>query len=177
MRTSTSSGFTLMELLVVILLLGLGIGVSLTVDVGGGAQQPKQQALLLANQLELAAQEAVLDGRTLGLDFFRDGGRFAYRWLRQEESGWAAADLRDATETLLPETLDATLSLRGQNLAPEPRADLASATAFAPEVLLLPTREVTPFTLTLAGTAGAPSVLTADLMGRVRVDDDAPTPP
>jgi len=166
-----------MELLVVILLLGLGIGVSLTVDVGNSPQQQKQQTLLLANALELAAQEAVLDRRTLGLDFFRDDGRVAYRWLQQEATTWKPYVLQDAAEAQLAEATTATLRLDGQDVRLEPRADLATDTAFAPDILLLPTREVTPFTLTLEGGTGAASVLTADVMGRVRVDEDAPTPP
>lgn len=171
-----SAGFTLMELLVVMLLLGLGIGVSLSVDLGAG-QQHKQQALLLANALELAAQDAVLDRRTLGLDFFRDEGRIAYRWLQQQDGAWTPYDPGDAAEAQFSEATSATLSLGGQNLEFESRVELATAEGFQPDILLLPTRELTPFTLTLEGAAGAPSVLTADLMGRIRVDEDAPTPP
>jgi len=163
-----------MELLVVVLLLGFGIGVGLTVDFGS-AQQQKQQALLLANALELAAQDAVLDRKTLGLDFFRDEKHVAYRWLEQQGAKWKPR--ADQGEIPLAEALEATLSVDGQQIDFEARADLATANAFAPEILLLPTREVTPFVLMLAGTAGAPSVLTADLMGRVRVDEDVPSPP
>jgi general secretion pathway protein H len=170
-------GFTLLELLVVILLLGLGIGISLAVDVGGSPQQQKQQTLLLANALELAAQEAVLDSRTLGLDFFLDDGRVAYRWLQQQAGAWDSYALQDSAETLLPEAMTATLSLNGQEIALEPRAERVAGGTLAPDILLLPTREVTPFMLTLAGSSGGASVLTADLMGRVRVDEDAPTPP
>jgi prepilin-type N-terminal cleavage/methylation domain-containing protein len=180
MRTSTNSrGFTLIELLAVIVLLGLGIGVSLTVDFAGSPQQQKQQALLLANALELAAQEAVLDGKVLGLDFFTGPDqRFGYRWLQRNDAAWQAYEFPDAaTEVLLPAELRLRLSLAGQDLAPEPRADLAAVSAFSPEIWLLPTRELTPFTLSVAGKADAASVLTADLMGRIRVDADAPPPP
>jgi general secretion pathway protein H len=173
----SAAGFTLMELLVVMLLLGLGLGVGLTVDFASGPQQQKQQALLLANALELAAQEAVLDRKTLGLDFFREEGRVAYRWLRQQDAEWQPYVLEDVTEMRLAEAMTATLILDGQDVDLEPRADLATASSFAPEIQLLPTREVTPFALTIAGAAGTSSVLTADLMGRLRVDEDAPTPP
>lgn len=183
MLTSTSKakrGFTLIELLVVVLLLGLGLSVSLTLDFAGSPQQQKQQTLLLANALELAAQDAVLDGKVLGLDFFAADAQdaLAYRWLRLQEEGWQPYLLRDVeAETLLPAELLATLTLAGQTVLPEPRTELASAETFSPEILLLPTRELTPFTLTLSGDAGSASTLTADLMGRVRVDEDAPTPP
>jgi prepilin-type N-terminal cleavage/methylation domain-containing protein len=174
-----SRGFTLIELLAVIVLLGLGIGVSLTVDFTSSPQQQKQHTLQLANALELAAQESVLDGKVLGLDFFTSPDqRVGYRWLQLDEAAWQAYALPDAAaEVLLPAELSMSLSLAGQDLAPEPRMDLATASAFSPEIWLLPTRELTPFTLSVAGTADAASVLTADLMGRIRVDTDAPSPP
>ncbi len=177
MQTATSKGFTLMELLVVILLLGLGIGVSLTLDFDASPQQQKQQALLLENDFELAAQDAVLDGTTLGLDFFMDDGHVAWRWLQQQDAAWKPYALQEAADALLPAAMTATLTLSGQDVTLEPRTDLVAAETFAPEILLLPTREVTPFTLTIASATGAGSVLTADLMGRVRVDADAQTPP
>jgi hypothetical protein len=166
-----------MELLVVILLLGLGISVSLALDFDASPQQQKQQALLLANELELAAQDAVLDGTTLGLDFFQHDGRIAYRWLQQQDAAWKPYPAQDAEDAFLPEAMTVTLDLGGQDVVLEPRADLDAVDTFTPEILLLPTREVTPFALTLAGDSGEGSVLTADLMGRVRVDADAPTPP
>lgn len=180
MRTSTSSrGFTLIELLVVIVLLGLGIVASLTVDFTSSPQQQRQHTLQLANALELAAQDAVLDGKVLGLDFFTASDQgLGYRWLELEARAWQPyAPLDGAAEVLLPAELKATLHLAGQDIAPESRADLATASSFAPEVWLLPTRELTPFTLSLAGNSAAASVLTADLMGRIRVDADAPSPP
>jgi prepilin-type N-terminal cleavage/methylation domain-containing protein len=183
MRTSIASrrrGFTLIELLAVILLLGLGLGVGLTLDFAGSPQQPKQQTLLLANELELAAQEAVLDGVVLGLDFFTDGTQTtAYRWLRLREQAWDSYALQDddAADTVFPEGLTLALELGGQAVTLEQRVELPSDAPFFPEILLLPTRELTEFTLSIAGTADAASVLTADLMGRIRVDADAPPPP
>ncbi len=173
-------GFTLIELLVVVLLLGLGLGVGLTLDFAGSPQQQKQQTLLLANELELALQDAVLDDAVLGLDFFATADQaFAWRWMRLREDAWQPYPLRDADglETVLAPELEASLTLAGQTLVPEAKADPAATSTFSPEILLLPTRELTPFTLTVNGAAGSASVLTADLMGRVRVDEDAPTPP
>lgn len=189
MRTASNNtarlrGFTLIELLIVVLLLGLGLGVSLTLDFATSPQQQAQQTQLLANALEVAAQDAVLDGRVLGLDFFAASAARtnAYRWLHQEAGVWQPYLLQEegAEEVQFPPDMTATLTLAGQTWLPEPQVDLAAlpaGTPFAPEILLLPTRELTPFTLTLADGDGNASVLTADLMGRVRVDEDAPTPP
>jgi len=189
MRTSTSEamrvavrgnghGFTLVELLVVILLIGLALGVSLTVDFATSPQQQKQQTALLANALELAAQEAVLDGNILGLDFFTGNDTLGYRWVQlQGDDEWAPLIEDGLSETLLAREFSATLTLAGQEHVPELRVDLDTAAPFAPEVVLLPTREITPFTLSLAANTGDASVLSADLMGRIRVDVDAPPPP
>lgn len=172
-------GFTLVELLVVILLIGLGLGVSLTVDFAASPQQQKQQTALLANALELAAQQAVLDGDMLGLDFFTADDAFGYRWLQWRDGAWQSIALQSGAQgdTLLDREFRAAVTLSGVEHVPEPRVDLATTTAFAPEVALLPTRELTPFTLSLAGNTGDASVLSADLMGRIRIDADAPTPP
>jgi prepilin-type N-terminal cleavage/methylation domain-containing protein len=172
-------GFTLVELLVVMLLIGLAFGVSLTVDFATSPQQQKQQTTLLANALELAAQEAVLDDSVLGLDFFSEDSAFGYRWLQLRDGSWRPFTLQDddASDRLLSRDFSATLLLSGIEHVPEPRVDLAAADSFTPEILLLPTRELTPFTLSLAGNAGEASIISADLMGRIRVDADVPTPP
>ncbi|MGV3590431.1 MAG: GspH/FimT family pseudopilin [Gammaproteobacteria bacterium] len=180
MSTSNAlRGFTLVELLVVILLIGFGFGVSLTVDFAASPLQQKQQTTLLANALELAAQEAVLDASTLGLDFFTAGDAFGYRWLQLRDGAWEpfAQQVDALHETVLAGEFGVTLTLAGQDHAPEPRAELAAEAPFSPEVMLLPTRELTPFTLRIAGAAGDASEVSADLMGRIRVDADAPTPP
>lgn len=181
MRTFTdNAGFTLIELLAVILVLGLALSVGLTLDFAGSPQQQKQQTLLLANSLELHAQDAVLDSRVLGLDFFTSGAqRTGYRWLQLHDGSWNTYTRQDeaTADTLFPEGLTMVLELGGQALAPEPLVDLPHVDGFAPEILLLPTRELTPFTLALAGSADTASELAVDLMGRVRVDADAPPPP
>lgn len=175
---TSARGFTIVELLVVILLIGLALGVSLTVDFATSPQQQKQQTTLLANALELAAQEAVLDGNIIGLDFFTADDTLGYRWVQlQGDDEWVPLTGDGLSETLLAREFSATLTLAGQEHLPELRVDLDSVAPFAPEVVLLPTREITPFTLSLAGNTGDASALSADLMGRIRVDADAPPPP
>lgn len=177
MRTSiTSAGFTLIELLAVLVLLGLGLGIGLTLDVDGSPQQQQQQALLLANRLELAAQDAVLDDRIVGFDLFIDETQgTAYRLLELRDGSWQ--EFANPEEEVFTAAFTVTLALDGQSVSPEPRVDVPAPADFAPEVLLLPTRELTPFTLTFASAEGNASVLSADLMGRIRVDADAPSPP
>jgi type II secretion system protein H len=180
-----SGGFTLIEMLVVVLLVGLALGVGLTLDFNGSPQQQEQQARLFANELELAAQEAVLDGVVWGLDFFvveeAERIRTGYRWLTQDADGWVQNTLPGsaAESTLFAPGTSLVLSLATQELLPEALVDLstlAEGAGFMPEILVLPTRELEPFTLQLAAD-GNTTLITADLMGRVRMDDDAPLAP
>ncbi|MDY6982563.1 MAG: prepilin-type N-terminal cleavage/methylation domain-containing protein, partial [Pseudomonadota bacterium] len=132
-------GFTIVELLVVILLIGVALGISLTVDFSTSPQQQKQQTTLLANALELASQEAVLDGNILGLDFFTTADALGYRWLRlQGDDEWRPLTMDGLSETRLARELSVTLTLAGQEHVPELRVDLDSTAPFAPEVVLLP---------------------------------------
>ncbi len=91
-----SSGFSLVELLVVLLVIGLGYSV-VSINVG----ENRSQRLLIeakdfANQTALIAEEAVLTNQQWGVDIFRqfveglDGEeQYAYRWLvRNDDGDW-----------------------------------------------------------------------------------------
>lgn len=177
------SGFTLVEMMAVVVVIGLALGAMLTLDFADSPQQQEQQAQRFANELSLATQEAVLDGAIWGLDFFSEaGGLLGYRWLRQEASAWNVVPLPGfaTSEAWFTGTAQVELSSGAVVLKPEVRVvleTLPADTRFAPEVLLLPTREVTPFTLRLSGADAAPIVVTADLLGRIWFNDAAPASP
>lgn len=72
-----SAGFTLIELLVVVVILGVVSGiVLLSVGILGDDRALQQQARRLTSLIELAEEEAVMQGRELGLEFQRYGYRF-----------------------------------------------------------------------------------------------------
>jgi len=187
-----ASGFTLIELMVVILLVGLTLGVGLTLDFGSSPQQLEQQALQVANATELVAQEAVLSGTVWGLDIFTEQVQSVEhtgtRWLRLEAAGWVSPEMSSIFEVgivsekfLFTPDINVEFALQGAVLLPEPIVDLATLATnkgvkkiFSPEIVLLPTREITPFTLTLQGDALNFAQVTADLMGRVVLDKHAP---
>ena len=143
----------------VLLLIGLMATVAVTLDFAGSAASQQQQATLLAQQFKLATLEAVQSGNMWGLDFFRvsvEPGQVqtGYRWLFHDGARWRPADPHwlDAktSETLLPSALQLRLSVDGSAFEPELQQPLVNASGaanlrFAPEVLLLPTREFTAF--------------------------------
>ncbi|MES2626676.1 MAG: prepilin-type N-terminal cleavage/methylation domain-containing protein [Pseudomonadota bacterium] len=186
-----ATGFTLIELMVVVLLIGLGLGVSLTLDFSSSPQRLEQQTRQVANITELLAQEAVLSGAIMGLDFFiaPDNGRqtAGMRWLRQDGELWVPADIGETGEQgeiLFASEMELQLEVDGNALIPEEKRDLEIIAAaedevvtFSPELLFLPSREITPFVLSLSTEDDLVSNISADIMGRVRVNEDAPTPP
>jgi prepilin-type N-terminal cleavage/methylation domain-containing protein len=95
-----ASGFTLLELLVVVLIIGLAIGlVTFDGSDDNSAYKLKQELRFFANTMSLLAEEASLAGEQRGVDFFWDNvdGQevYGYRWLRLEEPEEPAELLQD----------------------------------------------------------------------------------
>ena len=157
----TRAGFTLIELLVVVVVIGIISGiVVLSIGILGDDRALQQQAQRLASLIELAEEEAVMQGREFGLEFQRGGYRFveydplANRW--QELVG---------DELLRPRRLDESLELalelegRPITLAEEAKAirgtgDSASAgrggrADYLPHLLITSSGDVTPFALAI----------------------------
>lgn len=85
-----SSGFSLLELLVVVLIIGLAVGlVSFSGGSNKSAYQLREELRFFANTLSLLTEEASLSGDQYGVDFFWDiveGEEvYGYRWLKLEE--------------------------------------------------------------------------------------------
>ncbi|MBL4826478.1 MAG: prepilin-type N-terminal cleavage/methylation domain-containing protein [Spongiibacteraceae bacterium] len=101
-RPSRQSGFSLIEIMVVILIIGLGVRF-ISINVGGTkTKQIRQEAKLFVNATSLAAEEAVLSRQQWGVDFYReaggDGDLYGYRWLVRVEGRWQLAEPQDNQE-------------------------------------------------------------------------------
>jgi general secretion pathway protein H len=156
-----SKGFTLIELLVVLVIIGVLIGFAvLSVGEDGRERALEREARRLAVLLELASEEAVLQARELGLAV----GERGYAFFLLEGSGWLVLDDEILRPREFPDDVRTALVVEGRPAAPAREGQ-------PPQILLLSSREVTPFTLDLrleSGTRGYR--LHAELNGRIRVE-------
>ena len=146
-------GFTLIELLVVLALIALLTGLA-TLSAGAVGSPVTREARRLAATLQLAVDESRLQGRVLGLRFDSEG--YSYLELVDAESEdspdfdfvWRPVARRGAmAPRSWPAPLEFQLRIDGRLVVPVPRGRPA-----APQVLLLPEGEFTPFSLRLVGT-------------------------
>ena len=107
---SREAGLTLVEMLIVLAIMAVMAGaVALSIGTGGG-RTTEAEARRLASRLELAGDEAMVTGRTIGFAWDRNSYRFvewkAGRW--QDESAPA----------LEPHGLPAGLAIEGEGKGP-----------------------------------------------------------
>jgi general secretion pathway protein H len=88
----SSRGFTLLEIMVVLVIVGVMLSM-FTLSMGGfGEDEEREHARRFAALLELAAEEAGIQGREIGIRFYRHGYEFAVREARSDADGnlvWA----------------------------------------------------------------------------------------
>jgi general secretion pathway protein H len=85
LNAPTRSGFTLIEILVVLFIVGLvsnAASVSIRNSIDGDAKNLAKQLYL---QMRLAAEDAVLFNKQYGLDIDNDDGKWHYSWLGYDE--------------------------------------------------------------------------------------------
>ncbi len=159
------AGFTLVEVLVVVLIVGLLASLAV-LSLGGRRDPAAEEARRLAALLDLAAREAVLQGRELAVELDPGG----YRFLTLEAGRWVPL----AGDPLLRERrLPETVLLEG--LEVEGRAALpAGAGEALGRVYFLSSGEATPFRLRVAPAAGeSPAwVLQGDRRGRLALEEE-----
>ena len=144
------SGFSLLELMVVVAIIGLMAGtIVLSSGLGGEARIQEREALRLAGLIELLREEALMQNRDYALELSETGYRFlAYDYV---ERRW----LPPLTERIfvdyeLPgDQLTLELSLEGRYITLEPEFDRAAEdeNRLEPQLLVLSSGELTPFEL------------------------------
>lgn len=150
-------GFTLIEVMVVVVIVGIMSAVVLmSINLVGDDRQVRQEARRLASLIDVAADEALLQGRELGLEFMTTGYRFVEydpflgQWY--EVTG---------DELLRPRNLppgqrlglsieDKPVVLREQPAVTASDPDASGPRVdYAPHALLMSSGELTPFSLTI----------------------------
>jgi len=161
-RARREGGFTLIELLVVIVILGSLVGLAvLSMGSSSSSREVRDEAQRLATLISLMADEAVLDSREYGLLINRDG----YRVMHYDEADARWRDAGDGKAHQAPEWMRLELELDGSPLklvAPVKREDdpiglsddddrkRRRAPRVQPQLLILSSGELSPFTLTFS---------------------------
>lgn len=164
-RPSSFSGFTLLEVMVVLLIIGVSIGF-ISLNVGPRRQVVEEEANRLAALLNLAQEEAILTGNEYALEV----GLGAYRFVQRLEEGWLEFAI---DEVFRPRTLPAELRLHltidGERIPP---SALTTENNDAPlRIYLLSSGEITPFDIVLEDpTSGETYHLTAGPNGMIMVE-------
>jgi len=146
-RTSLcQSGFTLLELMVVLVLIGIIFGFAV-LSFGGDkiAEAMERETRRLVTLVSLAGDEAVLRGDEIAIHFTDE----KYRFLVLGPTGWGAAPDSDRLlgEYHLPPGVQLRLEVEGEvPELTEPTGD----TSLSPQVYILSSGEMTPFAVTLS---------------------------
>lgn len=157
-------GFTLLELMVVIVI----IGVILTfagLSTGGDsrAEQMQREATRLMALIDMASEQAILRSEQLAIRF----GDEDYEFMLLQEGKWAALqDDGPLRARELPKGIELRLELEEN-----PPPGLKAEDAEAPQVFLLSSGEMTPFTLTFSAPESEQRyVVKASLLGRLELE-------
>ena len=177
---SFQPGFTLIELLVVVVVIGIIVSIGLlSLGVLGDDRQLRREAFRIGSLLEVAQDEAVMQGREFGLEVMRTSYRFVefdpYQrlWTEiQTEDVFRARELPEGMEfDLLLEDKSILLDIDAEDLSDLEGEDQSnSRNDFAPHILIFSSGDSTPFQLRIVDRERDYTVImTGDLAGSIEV--------
>lgn len=142
MPAHRTSGFSLLEILVVLTILAVLTGTVMLSFTGAESEQAlKGAAERMAMRIELARQHSLTRNREWGIYVEEDGYRFAE--FDPEQRVWTEKNQRPFNENDLPDLVGLSLDLEEYDSLPfEEEDDL-------PQILIFSSGEITPFTLLL----------------------------
>jgi len=176
-------GFSLIELLVVIAIIGIVMSIALlSIGLLGDDREIQKQGRRMIALVQVAQDEAIMQGREFGLEVMSD----AYRFVEYDPLTNLWGDLiGDDTLRMrqLPEDVEFDLFLEGQPvlLELEPaefddpkKAGLRDISEnYAPHILIFSSGDMTPFELHILRTGGDERVvLQSNLLGDIKFADD-----
>lgn len=175
LRRQQVSGFTLIELMIVLVVLGVMAGMAVVSFRNDPFTQLESEARRLQSILNFAADEAVLQGLLLGLSIEERRYQLVVfdsrkeRWYNGEDSHYSPYEL--------PEAISVDVELDGASLTQDEKRQIAffadrSDDIIPPSLLLLSSGEITPFKLTLRhALADQPVVMATDGLSQVQIQD------
>ena len=162
MTMSKNAGFTLLELLLVIAIVAFSASVVVFMLPSNQSDEAKQQANILLHRIELLSEEALLSGRDYGLRIDTEKKRYYLQQL--DTQGWQPLQLEPMPyETKIDQELELEFSLGGSAWQDQQRlfepgslfdeemfADVEEQKVLpAPQVFLMSSGEVTPFSIAI----------------------------
>jgi general secretion pathway protein H len=168
-----ASGFTLLEVLVVIVIIGIITSMAvISVNVLGGDHEMQQEAERLQAILLQAREDALLQSRDLGLRIDETSLEFLEYDGRNERWRTVLGDplLR---ERVLPAGLRLRLRLEDRDVQLKPREPATDQDPILPQVILQASGEIVPFDVTFSrdGTDEQRRV-SGTVEGRIELHDD-----
>lgn len=174
------TGFTLIELLVVVVVIAIIVSIGmLSLGVLGDDRQLRREAFRIGSLLEVAQDEAIMQGREFGLEIMRNSYRFVeYDYLQRL---WTDVQTEDVFRSRqLPEPVEFDLRLEDKSVQldldaadlsePDDERDRDSRKDYAPHILIFSSGDTTPFELRLVDPEQEHIVILAgDVTGEINV--------
>jgi len=162
-----NSGFTLIEILVVMLIVSIMMGIVVTqLPSSSTSLELKQESERLVALLTMASDEAVIRGSELGFEIERD--LYSFYEFRDETEDWVAIEDAPYQPRQMRGGIELLLKLEGRKRLFDTEKDV-------PPILLLSSGEVTPFDLTVhdPGASNSAYVISTDGFSGFSIEDSS----